>query len=79
MAVEFIGPNVDPLAGTDGVDFGSQPGDMSSRFTGASSYALSPDSGPLPAGLSVNATTGDIEGTPTESGTFAGVIVRGSE
>jgi hypothetical protein len=39
---------------------------------------LSPDSGPLPAGLSVNATTGNIEGTPTESGTFPNIIIRGS-
>jgi hypothetical protein len=45
----------------------------------ALTFSLSPDSGPLPAGLSVNATTGNIEGTPTESGTFPNIIIRGSE
>jgi hypothetical protein len=44
----------------------------------ALTFSLSPDSGPLPAGLSVNATTGNIEGTPTESGTFPNIIIRGS-
>jgi hypothetical protein len=81
MAVTFDGPSVDPQAGTELVDFGSQPGDMSSRFTGATSYALSPDSDPLPAGLSVNATTGNIEGTPDagSAGSYTNIIVRGSE
>jgi hypothetical protein len=32
-------------------------------------YALSPDSDALPTGLTVNATTGNIEGTPTEVAT----------
>jgi hypothetical protein len=45
----------------------------------ALTFSLSPDSSPLPAGLSVNATTGNIEGTPTESGTFPNIIIRGSE
>jgi hypothetical protein len=44
----------------------------------ALTFSLSPDSGPLPAGLSVNATTGNIEGTPTETGTFPNIIIRGS-
>jgi hypothetical protein len=44
----------------------------------ALTFSLSPDSGPLPAGLSVNATTGNVEGTPTESGTFPNIIIRGS-
>jgi hypothetical protein len=44
----------------------------------ALTFSLSPDSSPLPAGLSVNATTGNIEGTPTESGTFPNIIIRGS-
>jgi hypothetical protein len=45
----------------------------------ALTFSLSPDSGPLPAGLTVNATTGNIEGTPTEPGTFPNIIIRGTE
>lgn len=42
----------------------------------ATSFALA--TGTLQAGLSVNASTGDIEGTPTESGTNVGISIQGS-
>nr|MDJ0792263.1 Ig domain-containing protein [Acidimicrobiia bacterium] len=30
-------------------------------------------------GLTINATTGNIEGTPTEAGTFVGMLIRGAD
>ncbi len=37
---------------------------------GAVTYALAPDSGPLPPGLSLNTSTGVIDGIPTTAGTY---------
>ena len=78
----FNGPDIVAQTGTQDQPFTfdeNGEGTVASRFTGANSYALSPDSDPLPAGLIVNPTTGNIEGTPTESGTFTDIKVRGSE
>jgi hypothetical protein len=80
--VTFDGPDIVNQTGTENQVFTfdeNGEGNVASRFTGASSYALSPDSDPLPAGLSVNPTTGNIEGTPTESGTFPNIIIRGDD
>jgi hypothetical protein len=74
----FNGPPVDNMNGTENIDFGSQPGDMSSRFSNVTSYALAPTSPALPLGLSVNPITGNIEGTPTVAGTINNIIVRGT-
>lgn len=43
---------------------GSKPGD----------YTFAIDSGSLPSGLSLNSDTGEISGTPTETGTFTPTI-----
>ena len=78
----FDGPNIVAQSGTQDQVFTfdeNGEGTVASRFTGTTGYAVSPDSSPLPAGLSVNATTGNIEGTPTESGSFPNIIIRGSE
>jgi hypothetical protein len=80
--VTFDGPDIVAQTGTENQVFTfdeNGEGTVASRFTGATGYAVSPDSSPLPAGLTVNATTGNIEGTPTESGTFSNIIIRGSE
>jgi hypothetical protein len=80
--VTFDGPNIVAQSGTQDQVFTfdeNGEGTVASRFTGATGYAISPDSSPLPAGLSVNATTGNVEGTPTESGTFTNIIIRGSD
>ena len=54
---------------------------MDSRFTvvgGTATYALAPTSGVLPAGVTIDSATGNLIGTPSADGTFAGVIVRGT-
>lgn len=39
-------------------------------------WSLDPSSGPLPAGMRVNAETGRLEGSPKALGEFPGIIVR---
>jgi hypothetical protein len=80
-AVRFLGPDIVTQTGTENTLFSfdeNGEGTVASRFTGASSYALSPDSDALPTGLTVNATTGNIEGTPTEVAT-RNIIIRGTQ
>ena len=80
-SVTFDGPNVIAQTGTENVLFSfneNTEGTVASRFTGATSYALAPTSDALPNGLTVNGTTGNIEGTPTV--TFTGnIIIEGSD
>lgn len=80
-AVTFDGPNIIPQTGTEDVLYSfdeNGEGTVASRFTGATTYALAPTSDSLPAGLTVNATTGNIEGTPTEAVT-RNIIIEGSD
>ena len=79
--VTFDGPNIVPQTGTENVLYTfdeNAEGTVASRFTGATTYALAPGSDALPTGLTVNATTGNIEGTPTEVAT-RNITIRGSE
>ena len=78
----FNGPDIVDQTGDENVLFvfdENAEGDVASRYTDATTFALSPLSDPLPTGLTVNATTGNIEGTPTVNGTFPNVIIRGAE
>ena len=43
---------------------------------GTAPYTFSIQSGTLPAGLSINPSTGAITGTPTSAGTSSGIVVR---
>lgn len=60
--------------GTVGVAFAFGTPTMDSYFTGSGTYAL--QSGTLPPGLTINATTGAPEGTPSAAGTYPGIVVR---
>lgn len=70
---------IDPGAG---IDCSEEPGDIPDGFTGLAydftptalggrpPYAGWTDNGTLPPGLTINATTGQITGTPTQTGLF---------
>lgn len=78
--VTFDGPDVVAQAGTENTLFSfdeNGEGTVASRFTGATSYAYAPGS-EQPAGLTVNATTGNLEGTPTTAGSYD-VTIEGSD
>jgi hypothetical protein len=57
------------------VDVAMASVDLSVYFTGATSYSIA---GTLPAGVTLNTSTGVLSGTPTETGTFAGLVVTGT-
>lgn len=63
-----------PINGTVGSALTATP--SSSGFSSAPSWSLS--SGILPAGLSLNASTGAISGTPSASGTTSGLVLTAS-
>ena len=73
-------------AGSAGLSISGTPGTAATvgtqySFTptaagGTTPYTFSINAGTLPAGLSINSSTGAITGTPTTAGTSAGIVVR---
>ena len=69
--VTFTG-TVPNQSGTVGVPFTALA--LGSYFSGSGNFAV--QSGTLPAGLTLNTTTGTITGTPTTAATSSGVVIR---
>jgi hypothetical protein len=46
---------------------------------GVKPYAYSVSSGAFPAGIDIDADTGEVAGTPTESGTFADIVLTATD
>lgn len=46
---------------------------------GAGSYTFAVVAGALPAGISLDASTGAVAGTPTLAGTYAGIVIRATD
>ena len=80
VSVSFEGPDIVAQTGDEQVAFSfdeNGEGTVASRFTGAVSFAYAPGSD-QPPGLTVNPTTGNLEGTPTLGGTY-NVTIEGSD
>jgi hypothetical protein len=81
MAYTFDGPDIVAQTGTDGVEFvfNKDPNDTDvfERFSAVGTYTLL--SGTLPTGMSIDATSGNPIGTPTEDGTFPNIVIEGTE
>jgi len=43
---------------------------------GTSPYTYSVASGSLPAGITLNSSSGSVSGTPTTAGAYAGIVIR---
>lgn len=74
--VSFSG-SVANQTGTEGAAFSL---DLSSYFSGTETpFAYSVQAGTLPAGLSLNSSTGVISGTPTTAGVSSGIVIRATD
>lgn len=76
----FPGPNIADIAGTQNSAIATV--DVSAKFTDAGdtkTYSKSPAGTTWPTGVSIDATTGIISGTPTSSGTTTGCKVRDTD
>lgn len=56
------------------VDVAITSWDLSTYFTGATSYS---SAGTLPTGLTLNSSTGVLSGTPSATGTYSGITITG--
>ena len=59
-------------------------GDAYTGFTvtasgGAGTYTYSVASGALPPGISLDISSGAVSGTPTDAGTFSGIVIRATD
>ncbi len=70
-----LAPSMQSIAGTVGEVLASTAPLTAAGFTGAVTYAVT--AGTLPAGLTLNTTTGVVSGTPTAVGT-SGVTITGT-
>lgn len=62
---------------TEGTPFSA---DLSGYFSGTETpFTYSVQSGALPAGLTLNSSTGVISGTPTTPGTATGIVIRATD
>lgn len=68
----YAKPELDARENEAYAGFTPTPYNGSSPYT----YVLHADSGALPAGLSVNGTTGAVTGTPTVNGSFSNIIIQ---
>lgn len=78
--VTFDGPDIVDQTGIEDVLFSfdeNGEGTVASRFTGAASYDWTPGVTP-PPGITINATTGNPEGTATSVGVYPDVTIRGT-
>jgi hypothetical protein len=79
VAVTFTG-TVPTLNGTRKTALPAQSPTIASYFTGsATPFSYAVQSGTLPAGLSINSSTGVISGTPTVTGTQTGIVIRATD
>lgn len=74
--VAFAG-SVTNQTGTEGAAFSLN---LSTYFSGSETpFAYSVQAGTLPAGLSLNSSTGVISGTPTTAGVSSGIVIRATD
>lgn len=74
--VAFTG-TVPTLNGTEGTAFSDS---VASYFSGTETpFTYAVHAGTLPAGLTLNTSTGVISGTPTTAGTSSGIVIRATD